>query len=207
MTQIYRVCITGIIFLTVLAGCDESSSLPTYEQRILQTRFEKDMLFRDPRRTPLKQEDLKRFQGIRYFPVDSTYRFTLPLHPLQPPETTWVSNQIGGRELYLKIGYIEWVMHGTPVRLAVFKPAQAEEDNVVWIPFKDQTSGKETYGGGRYIDAPVLDDGMILVDFNLAYNPLCAYNPEYICPLPPAENHLPVAVRAGEMQPSLHDEP
>ncbi len=207
MTRILLL-ISGIFFLSLLIGCDESSSsLAPYEQRILQSRFEKDLLFRDPKRSPLKPSDLKRFPGIRYFPVDSSYRFILPLKPLDPPETTWVINGAGGREPYLKIGYIEWVMHNTPLRLAVFKPAGDTEENTVWIPFTDQTTGKETYGGGRYLDAPIQDDGMILVDFNLAYNPLCAYNPAFICALPPAENRLPVAIRAGEMQSPLYDEP
>ena len=79
--------------------------------------------------------------------------------------------------------------------------ARDPETGHLFLPFQDETSGRETYGAGRYLEVPVLEDGQLLLDFNYAYHPFCAYNPGYSCPIPPFENRLPVAIRAGERNP------
>ena len=86
-------------------------------------------------------------------------------------------------------------LEGEPAALAVYRSPHHDE---LFLPFRDATSGRETYGAGRYLEPAKLAGGRLLVDFNLAYNPYCAYSEEYSCPLPPFENHLKVAIRAGE---------
>jgi len=197
--------ISLVISFLLFTGCEQQRELSPYEQAIWQSRFEKNMRFRDPKRTILRPEDLARFQGLDFFPVDSSYRFEVPLHRLATPETTWVSRRKGQLDPYLKIGYIQLKIKGIPAKLAVFHIPETSGD-WVWIPFTDSTTGIDTYGGGRYLDAPLQRNGTVLVDFNLAYNPLCAYNPyDYNCAVPPRENRLPVAIRAGEKKSHLFE--
>ena len=82
--------------------------------------------------------------------------------------------------------------------LTIFKDLDGDE---LFLPFADATSGKETYPSGRYLEVHELPDGRVVADFNYAYNPYCAYNEQWTCPIPPAENRLPVAIRAGERSP------
>ena len=101
----------------------------------------------------------------------------------------------GDEQSYYRLGTVEFEVEGQPARLAVYKSAQHDE---LFLPFRDATSGKETYGAGRYLEPVESSDGKLLVDFNLAYNPYCAYSEHYSCPLPPLENWLKVPIRAGE---------
>ncbi len=180
-------------------GCTSEPRLSGYAQTILQARFDRDMALRDPQRTILAPDVRKRFGGLRYFPVDSTLRFRLPLTRATAPETVLVRLHLGGADPYVRLGTVDVPMPGGPYRLAAFRPASGP--SIVWLPFLDATSGKESYGGGRYL-YPTLGPGDTLsVDFNEAHNPNCDYNPTvYNCAMPPSENRLPLPVRAGEMK-------
>ena len=180
-------------------GCRSEPRLAPYEQTLLQARFERDMALRDAQRTILAPDVRKRFGGLRYFPVDSTMRFRLPLVRVAAPETVRVSLHLGGSDPYVRIGYVDVPLAGGPYRLAAFQPASGQP--VLWVPFTDATSGKDTYGGGRYLYPPLSAGDSLTVDFNEAHNPNCDYNPTvYNCAMPPSENRLPVSVRAGEMK-------
>ena len=113
-------------------------------------------------------------------------------HAIEGYTNTWAQD--------LSIGIDEpFAYEGKNHTLSVLGPADPKDGDYLWLPFYAATSGEETYGGGRYLDLELAADGTVEVDFNFAYNPLCDYNPEkYNCTLPPAENRLPFAVRAGE---------
>ncbi len=143
------------------------------------------------------------FAGLSYFPVDSTYRFTVSLERLSPPDTVWMAESTGDAAPHLKIGYVTIPFPEKEARLAVFRTGAGEEADL-WIPFTDATNGGETYAAGRYVDVEPAAGGRVVVDFNKAYNPTCAYNPKYACPLPPAENRLALAIPAGERKPPFH---
>jgi uncharacterized protein (DUF1684 family) len=96
-----------------------------------------------------------------------------------------------------RVGVLEFTLHGQPLRLSAFVEV-GQRDDRLFVPFTDLTSGKETYQAGRYLDISRSATGVYVVDFNLAYNPYCYYNPTYDCPYPPKENRLQVAIRAGE---------
>lgn len=186
-------------------GCGGEARLSSYEQNVLQARFERDMALRDPQRTILAPDVRKRFGGLHYFPVDSTLRFRARLVRAAVPETVRVSLHLGGSDPYVRIGHVEVPLPGGPYRLSAFQPASGQP--VLWLPFIDATSGRETYGGGRYLYPALGADGSLVVDFNEAHNPNCDYNPTvYNCAMPPSENRLPVAVRAGEMKSRLVEE-
>lgn len=181
----------------VCAGCGGGPPTSAYEQGILAHRQAKDLIFFDPAQSVLDQAERTRFVGLRYFPVDSTFRFVVPLVPEAEPETVWIPVQDSPPSPYQRIGVVALPWQGKVHPLAVFQGPKMAEDQG-WIPFTDATSGRDAYGGGRYLDVTLRQDGMVIVDFNLAYNPYCDYNIAYKCALPPAENRLPFAVEAGE---------
>lgn len=198
----FRLLLLGV--LLSLAACASEPTLSPYEQSILQARFDKDMAMRDDERSILAKNVRARFTGLRYFDVDTTYRFRVPLEPSERPDTIRATLRKGGVDRYVRLGTVSFAIDGVPQKLSVFRPADGRDAR--WLPFTDATTGEESYGGGRYLNPPMLDDGTILVDFNQAYNPDCDYNPErFNCALPPSENRLTVPIRAGEKKSLLHE--
>lgn len=146
-----------------------------------------------------KSPRFKEYKGIAYFPVDFDYRFILPLTPNDSPDTTIIVSTRGSQRRAVRVGWFDFAVKGEPCRLEavrLLEPGVGEND--VSIFFRDATSGKETYGVGRYVDPQPLPDGRFLLDFNVAYNPACAYSEHYNCPIPQAANTLAVEIRAGE---------
>lgn len=186
-----------------LVGCGGAgpSEQAAYENEVLQDRLKRDMRMRDADRTVLDAATRRRFEGLRYYKVDPDYRFELPLQRTAATDTMRVQQYKGPPVDKVIIGHVH-VPLGDTTRLAVFR--EPGLDGEVWIPFRDPTNGDETYPAGRYLNAPIGDDDTVVVDFNKAFNPYCDYNPDYVCPLPPPENTLPVPVEAGEKKSQLH---
>jgi uncharacterized protein (DUF1684 family) len=195
-----------LLLLLAAAGCaDEAQTPSAYRQEVLQERLQKDLDLRSRDSRILSAAAKERFEGLRYFSVDSTYRFELPLQRLPEPETVRVAQRTGAPAEQIKVGTVEVPLGDASHELSVFRPSRGP-DTTLWIPFSDQTTGRKTYGAGRYLDAPLREDGTVLVDFNRAYNPLCDYNPQkYNCALAPPQNRLPLPVKAGEKKSLLHD--
>jgi len=156
--------------------------------------------FRDSPRSPLPASMRgDAFPGLDYFEPDPAYRFVLPLHEHDETETVTVETTADGEQTYRRWGEFRFEVDGEAATLQAYRPADGADR--FWVPFRDATSGDETYGAGRYLDLePDRDrvDGEWVVDFNVAYNPTCAYNHAYECPLVPGENWLDVPIRAGE---------
>jgi len=165
---------------------------------VQQERKEKDYWFRESHESPIPHELRHDFRGLNYYSVEPTFRFRAKLteHPEQ--EILKFPTSKGTEQEYFRHGYFEFQVEGKTVRLNVYKPVHAHGREYLFVPFRDATTGEETYGAGRYLDLEPSLSGDYDLDFNRAYNPYCAYSDDYICPLPPAENWLPVAIRAGE---------
>jgi uncharacterized protein len=163
-------------------------------------RKQKDKFFKDHPDSPLLAEDKETFDGCSYYPVDSNYRVVATLVPDTNPGIFRVQTTTGDFKEYTRIGRLEFTLNGDKHSLTAFMPPADEpmHGNRIFVPFRDKTSGKETYGAGRYLDLNKKAGSEYVLDFNRAYNPFCAYSPYYSCPLPPGENNLPVEVRAGE---------
>jgi uncharacterized protein (DUF1684 family) len=163
-------------------------------------RKQKDKFFQESEDSPLQHEDRHHFQGLNYYPVDLGYRVVATLVEEAHPGIFKVQTTTGDHKEYTRLGRLEFELDGQPMRLTAFMPPADEplHGNRLFVPFRDKTSGKETYGAGRYIDLNKRATDHYILDFNRAYNPYCAYSPYYSCPLPPGENNLPVEVRAGE---------
>lgn len=177
-----------------------------YAAEVLDFRRRKDEHFAAGR-GPLATDVLPDFGGLSYYAPDLSWRFLLPLSSLAtdaPAAETLLATNTGATRFMAKLGEVRLPLPAGEHTLSVFAPLGEETPARAFIPFRDATSGHETYGAGRYLDAPLhRDNGEVWaeVDFNLAYHPYCAYGDGWTCPLPPAENLLPVAVEAGERLP------
>jgi len=156
-----------------------------------------DVMMRDPHRTPLKPAELARFRGISWFPVRTAYRVNARFARARGKQTFAIQTSSGGTDVYTRAGVLTFTLNGRECRLSAFKAAKASDVSSLFIPFTDATSGHESYGGGRYLEAFPGKGTTVTLDFNIAYNPYCAYTTGFSCPIPPRENHLAVAVKAG----------
>jgi uncharacterized protein (DUF1684 family) len=182
------------------AGQSGSPEDDTVTRQLEAARRQKDKFLKEHESSPLLPEDRPDFKGANYFPVDLKYRVVARLMPEANPGIFRVQTTTGDHKEYTRIGRLEFDIDGQPLRLTAFLPPSDEplHGNRLFVPFRDKTSGKETYGAGRYIDLNKRTSDEYVLDFNRAYNPYCAYSPYYSCPLPPGENSLPVEIRAGE---------
>ncbi|HET6277306.1 MAG TPA: DUF1684 domain-containing protein [Candidatus Polarisedimenticolia bacterium] len=140
-----------------------------------------------------------RFDPPRYFDVDPAFQFRAPLIRAAEPELIALETSLGRTKEYRRIGHFELRIGGADVRVHAYEPAfVSSAGELLTLLFTDATTGKESYGTGRYLDLDPPTDGLYLIDFNRAYNPYCSYTDAYNCPIPPRENRLAVAIRAGE---------
>ena len=162
-------------------------------------REEKDAFLGEHPQSPLPPDAREAFDGLDYFPPDPELRFAVSLHEHDEKETITVETTTEGEQTYLRWGEFRLTIDAEPVTLQAYR-ADPDEDRF-WVPFRDETSGDETYGAGRYLDLEPDDrtaGGNWVLDFNRAYSPFCAYSEAYECPLVPMENWLDVPVEAGE---------
>ncbi|GAB4430135.1 MAG: DUF1684 domain-containing protein [Chloroflexi bacterium OHK40] len=163
-------------------------------------RAAKDRFFKEHPESPLTAEQRDGFTGLRYFPENPALRLTLPVEPAEGEPTLVMQTSTGESYSYERVGQLRFTVDGQEAALTLF----ADEAGGLFLPFADALAGSETYGAGRYLEPQPLEGGRALIDFNLAYNPYCAYNDDWSCPLTPFENRLRVAIRAGER---LYNEP
>jgi len=157
-------------------------------------RGAKNDFFAHDRQSPLSREQKRAFKGLNYFPEAKKLRFELPLEQIPGEREIAIPTSTGEFQTFQRAGLVRFTVDGQEVQLTVFS-----NDFGYFLPFVDSLSGQETYPAGRYLEPELLPDGRLSVDFNLAYNPYCAYNDMWSCPLTPAENRLTVPIRAGEM--------
>lgn len=173
-----------------------------YIKTIETIRREKDYFFKEDSESPIPQELRPKFTGLAYYPVDPKYRLKARLVRDPNPEKIVMATSKGIPREMIRLGFFEFEIDGTKQRLAAYKavprPGHHHEDSSLFVPFRDATSGKETYGAARYLDIEEQPKDDYVLDFNLAYNPYCAYSDDYVCPFPPRENWLTVPIRAGE---------
>lgn len=160
---------------------------------LLEYRKEKDAAFAG-HHSPLDPELRSGFEGLSYYEPNPDLVFTVPLEPVERTRVA-VQTSDGAQRVHERAGIAAFEVGGECVELVLYDTGHQG----YFLPFRDKTSGVETYGAGRYLDIDANPDGTVTIDFNLAYNPLCAYNDAYSCPLPPIENWLSVPIEAGEM--------
>lgn len=167
--------------------------------RLSHQRFPAIIVF-DP-----QSPHFREYKGMRWFPVDLAYRYELPLTRAPRPDTVIIRSTRGNRRRAVRVGWFDFTVGRRRCRLEatrLLEPGVGEKDLSVF--FRDATTGRESYGVGRYLDPELLPDGRFLLDFNLCYNPVCAISEHYNCPIPPRENLLRVPIRAGEQDSHYH---
>jgi uncharacterized protein len=167
------------------------------------SRADKDDFFGTHPQSPLTPEQKKDFQGLDYFPENPSLRFEADIEQFPQKERVEFQTSTGDTQHYIRYGKFRFEVDGQPAELTLYS-----SDHGFFLPFVDSLANKETYGAGRYLDPDPLPNGKVLIDFNLAYNPYCAYNEPYwinpnavqrwSCPITPPENRLKIAIRAGE---------
>jgi hypothetical protein len=163
-------------------------------EMIRRFRAMKDEFFATDPSSPLTPAQRAGFRGLAYFPPNADLAVEAELHAYVAPNEVDLVTSCGDTARYRRAGVVRFDVAGAPAAITLFRSDRGE----LFVPFRDATSGTETYGAGRYLEASTLGNGRALLDFNYAYNPNCAYGPEWRCPLPPIENHLAVPIRAGE---------
>jgi len=172
------------------------------KERWLRFHSDQDHLFKNHPQTALTPEQVSKFSSLPYFPYDPAYRFFLPIEPLKGQEKVTINLQDDGPTLLIPFGQVSFALSGEPVCLTLYWIRAY--GGGIFLPFEDSTNGSETYSGGRYLldtlkGADLGREGdRLVIDFNFAYNPSCAYNSRWHCPLPPPDNQLAVPIPAGE---------
>lgn len=170
-----------------------------YSEELVRFRAEKDAFFKDAPDSPI--EDRTRFTALNYYPPDQSLRIIASIKPIKDTTRLKVGRTDGTSELFVRYAYADFQLGGKRNRLLLLKSNEQAEEGKLFLAFTDKTNGFETYGGGRYLDLEWKGaKDRITLDFNFAYNPFCAYNGNYSCPLPPTQNHLEVPIRAGEKE-------
>ena len=167
----------------------------SYVEKIERTRERYNKSFRKSPNSPLTAEQKKDFKELSYFPIDEKYRFIVEMRKLEKQEEVFILSSKGDERKHIRYAYIEFELEGQNNKLTVFK---LPEHNYLFLPFKDKTTGSESYKEGRYVEIEKLSNNKIAVDFNLAYNPLCAYNNRWNCTRVPEENILQISIEAGQ---------
>lgn len=156
-------------------------------------RKEKDEFFGGHPQSPLTPEQRKDFDGLQYFPENEGLRLDVKVEEFENKERFEMQTSTGDVQEYERFGKFLFAVDGEEVELTIY-----QSQHGFFLPFVDSLAGSETYPAGRYLEPEPLPGGRFLVDFNIAYNPNCAYNEMWSCPITPAENRLKVAIRAGE---------
>lgn len=193
MKNILTVFAVALGFYASAQECSKENALK-YQKQLNEE-------YADPNKSPLLKEDLATFKTLNFYPVDMEYCVTAKL-VRTPDEKPFKMPTTGNRKpMYVKYGELHFTLLGKSCKLDVLQSLDLmkldEYKDYLFVPFTDLTSGNGSYGGGRYIDLRIPKGDTIILDFNTAYNPYCAYNHSYSCPIPPQQNDLKLEVKAG----------
>ena len=191
-----------VAFLSLFVSCNSQDKRPLIGETEYQQKL--NAIFKDASKSPLKNKDLKSFKGLDFFPVDSSYIIIASIE--KTPDTPFLGMATNTEEksYYRKFGILTFTLKEKEMQLTLYESLEESENPVfeyyLFLPFTDETSGNDSYGGGRYMDvfkSNINTNGTLKLNFNNTYNPYCAYNDDYSCPLTPRDNHLSMEILAG----------
>ncbi|UTW65850.1 DUF1684 domain-containing protein [bacterium SCSIO 12643] len=197
----------SIVFLSALIwgfSCSDSTSIGSntkdrlsYVDSLIQARKIWNKELKTNPKSPIPTEKREAFVGLNHFAPDSTWIINASIQLIQNPEIIQMATSTERLASMITYAKIVLTIQDKPFELIAFQEV-GDTKGELFVPFTDLTSGQETYGGGRYLNLGVSGTDSILVDFNLAYNPYCAYNIAFSCPIPPEENYISIPITAGE---------
>lgn len=175
-----------------------SESPEDYIEKVEKERERQFKYIRYNVESPLTDEQKAGFTTLTFYEINPAYKVKARLIPIESKKVREVPLTDGSKERYIEHSYAEFELGGVTNNILLLQSVKETDMRNFFLAFADETSGRETYGGGRYLNVRQDGKNSITIDFNLAYNPYCAYNPDYACPLPPKENLLTIPVEAGE---------
>ena len=188
--------------MSILCSCNSQGKRALLGKTEYQQKL--NASYKDASKSPLKKKDLKGFKGLDFFPVDSTFIVIATLVKIANAPTFEMATTTDRKPLYKEYGTLNFTLKGKACELTIYRSQDDLRDekykDYLFLPFTDATSSNESYGGGRYMDVMTTSentDGTIELNFNNTYNPYCAYNDKYSCPLTPRKNHLDLEIKAG----------
>lgn len=194
------------IVAILIAQCCLSCNAQDKRKPLGESDFQKEInaKFKDASTSPLTQKGLKKFKGLDFFPVNDKFKVTAKLTKTTDIKIFNFPTTTKRIAKYQKYGVINFTIDGKEFELDIYKSPDPmpEYEDYLFLPFFDKTNGKTSYRGGRFVDITTKDeqgDGTIIVDFNKAYNPYCAYSDRYSCPITPRDNSLDIEIKAGVM--------
>lgn len=196
--KIFTYALSSIILFT---SCNTQKN--PYEDEIKLFQYELNTQFANAEESPLTEDDVKTFKALSFFEIDENYRVEASFE-LTPEEPVFEMQTTTDRlPLFKKYGIASFTLNGKYCELSLYQNQQYmtsfEHGNLLFLPYNDLSNGDASYGGGRFIDIEIPKKGSekITIDFNKSYNPYCAYNHKYSCPIPPSENNLNIEILAG----------
>ncbi|WP_200975241.1 DUF1684 domain-containing protein [Echinicola sp. 20G] len=200
-----KYCLTICFALCFLSFWVSAQDSYTLEIQAFQDHLNDE--FANPDESPLKSEDLEQFEELAFFPINPKLQIKATFVRTENQKPFRMKTTTTRRPIYEKFGEAHFELDGKNYVLNIYQSHQLREREEfkthLFLPFTDLTNGDSSYGGGRFIDLEIPSDQEIIIDFNKAYNPYCAYNSRYSCPIPPKENDLPLEIKAGVMK--FHD--
>ncbi len=199
--------ISVLFFLFLITGCGKSYSpeQKEYISKIEKSRKEKNEWMKNDPNSPFNFKGKVEFHDLKYFDVDPDFIFKSKLYEYEPKDTITIFGTKGEERKTVRYGYVQFNYSGKEYKINVYQGASRTGMVYYSIWFTDITTNNETYGVGRYIDFEKDEDPdhIYEIDFNLAYNPYCAYSPDYSCAIPTKEDYIPIAIKSGEKK--FHD--
>jgi len=193
------IVVISIVVLAAVAYMFTAAESPeAYIEKVEKERERQFKFIKFNVESPLNEEQRRSFQLLTFYDINPLYRVKARLIPIENKKVREVPLTDGSKEKYIEHSYAEFELGGQTNKLLLLQSVKETDMRNFFLAFADETSGKETYGGGRFLNLRQDGKNSITIDFNLAYNPYCAYNPDYACPLPPKENLMTIAIEAGE---------
>ncbi|MDR6371805.1 uncharacterized protein (DUF1684 family) [Chryseobacterium bernardetii] len=198
-----------ILFLLLPLWFFSQKKMSKEEKEVQKFQKELNAEYLNPKETPLRGDNLKNFKGHPFFPFNAKYRITAEFVKSKDTQPFELPTSSGKTKMYQEYGKATFTLDGKPYTVTLYQSLdlikQEKYKNYLFLPFRDATNEKETYGGGKYMDLTIPKGNTIVLDFNQSYHPFCAYNAyDYNCPIVPEENKLPVEIRAGVMYEDIY---
>lgn len=189
--------VIAIVAITIFNFLTVGESTEDYIERIEKERKDKNG-FMLSSNSPLSDEQKAEFSGLNFYPVDETYKVTARIEEAKSKQPIFIESTTGEQLKYIPFAEATFELEGKAHEVMLYQDWEEKDPNKLSLMFVDETSARETYGGGRYLDVQYRNTNSVVLDFNNAYNPYCHFNDEYSCPIPPRENMLDIPIKAGE---------
>ena len=192
-----------VLVLITIVFCNCSKPKKSYKEEIQFHQYELNTFYADKKESPLTKEDLKNFKSLDFFKIKEEFKIEADFELTPDTPIFEMKTSTERLPLFRKYGIASFKLNNKEYKLNLYQSqdfiTSAEDENYLFLPFNDLTNNVTSYAGGRYIDLeiPPTNSKTIIIDFNKAYNPYCAYNHKYSCPIPPADNFLDIEINAG----------